>query len=121
MIHVDFPWSFDPRGRTARTGHAGHVRDLVELLVLTHLGERVNRPGFGCGLHQLVFSPNSPELADALTFVVKAALHRELGDLLTLDDLTVVVEQSTLRVELAYVLRAGALREELTVELGDVP
>jgi|SRR5690349_14699554 len=120
-MHVDFPWHFDARGRTADTDHADHVRDLVKLLVLTHLGERVNRPGFGCGLHQLVFAPNSPELAAALRFTVQAALEQELGDLLVLEDLRIVVDEGSLRVELRYVLAATATREEMTAELGGVP
>ena len=47
--------------RTPR--HDEHVRDLIEQLLFTSPGERVMRPDFGCGLLDLVFAPNSPELA----------------------------------------------------------
>ena len=41
---------------------------MIEQLLFTEPGERVNRPDFGSGLLQLVFAPNSPELAAALQF-----------------------------------------------------
>ena len=68
MSQVDYPFSFDTRGRTSDTTADDHIRDLIEQILFTSPGERVNRPTFGCGLNQLVFAPNSPELA--------AALHR---------------------------------------------
>ena len=52
-------------------------------------GERVNRPDFGSGLLQLVFAPNSPELAAALQFTVQAALQRWLGDVIEVQRLEV--------------------------------
>lgn len=112
-MHIDFPWHFDTRGRTGTTDYDGHVRDMLELLLFTDPGERVNRPDFGCGLRQLVFAPNSPELAAALQFTMQAAIERELGDVLRLEDLRVTAEDAALEVEVAYtVLRTGA-REQL--------
>lgn len=107
-MHVDFPWHYDRRGRTAETGDDEHVRDLLELLIFTDPGERVNRPGFGCGLRQLVFAPNSPEVAAALQFTVQAAIQRELGDVLILEDLRVTGHDASLEVVVDYVvLRSG--------------
>jgi hypothetical protein len=40
-----------------------HIRDLIEQVLFTSPGERVNRPDFGSGLRQLVFAPNSDERA----------------------------------------------------------
>lgn len=103
-MQIDYPLRIDARGRTAATSHADHVRDMLELLLFTNPGERVNRPGFGCGLRQLVFAPNSPELAAALQFTIQAAIQRELGDLLALQDLQVLAEDATLQVLVSYVL-----------------
>lgn len=103
--HLDFPWHHDAQGRTALTDDADHLRDMVEQVLFTHPGERVNRPDFGCGLLQLVFAPHSPQLAAALEFTVRAALERWLGDLLEVQSLEVVAEEGTLRVDLAYVVR----------------
>jgi phage baseplate assembly protein W len=104
-MNVDFPFHFDRLGRTATTGTDDHVRDMIEQLLFTNPGERVNRPDFGSGLLQLVFAPNSPELAAALQFTVQASLQRWLGDVIDVQLLEVTSEDSTLRVEIQYVVR----------------
>ena len=55
---------------------------MIEQFLFTNPGERVNRPDFGSGLLQMVFAPNSPELAAALQFTVQAGLQRWLGDVI---------------------------------------
>ena len=112
-MHIDFPWHYGSRGRTAEIGDDGHVRDMLELLIFTDPGERVNRPGFGCGLRQLVFAPNSPELAAALQFTMQAAIQRELGDVLALEDLQVTSEDASLRVVVNYIVLRTGQRERV--------
>jgi phage baseplate assembly protein W len=105
MMNIDFPFDLDSRGRTATTDDDDHIRDMIEQLLFTNPGERVNRPDFGSGLLQLVFAPNSPELAAALQFTVQAALQRWLGDLIEVQNLQVTSEDATLRVLLQYLVR----------------
>ena len=104
-MNVDFPFHFDSVGRTAAVGYDGHVRDMIEQLLFTNPGERVNRPEFGSGLLQLVFAPNSRELAATLQFTVQAALQQWLGDVIDIRSLAVSSDDSALRVELNYVIR----------------
>jgi phage baseplate assembly protein W len=112
-MNIDFPFHFDNRGRTAETDDADHVRDMIEQLLFTSPGERVNRPDFGSGLLQMVFAPNSPELAAALQFTLQAALQRWLGDVIDVAALEVTSTDSTLQVNLSYTLRAsGETRSE---------
>ena len=66
-VNIDFPFHIDGRGRTATTDDDAHIRDMIEQLLFTAPGERVNRPDFGSGLLQMVFAPNSPELAAAVS------------------------------------------------------
>ena len=105
--NMDYPFHFDPRGRTAETGDDEHVRDMIDQLLFTSPGERVNRPDFGSGLLQLVFAPNSPELAAALQFTLQAALQRWLGDVIDVGSLAVSSEDAALRVDLSYTVRAS--------------
>lgn len=113
MTHVDFPFRVDGRGRTGLTDDDDHIRDLVEQVLFTSPGERVNRPDFGSGLLQNVFAPNSPELAAALRFGIEAGLQRWLGEVIELDRLEVTADDARLIVDLRYRLRAtGELREE---------
>jgi hypothetical protein len=120
-MNIDFPFHFDGRGRTASTGDDDHIRDMIEQLLFTSPGERVNRPDFGSGLLQLVFAPNSPELAAALQFTTQAALQRYLGDLIDLQTLEVRSVDSTLNVVVKYVVkRTGDVRNENFVRLARV-
>jgi phage baseplate assembly protein W len=104
-MNIDFPFQFDARGRTAKTTSDDHIRDMIEQLLFTNPGERVNRPDFGSGLLQMVFAPNSPELAAALQFTMQAAVQRYLGDLIDLQDLEVDAQGSTLSVTVKYLVR----------------
>jgi len=104
-MNIDYPYHFDGRGRTASTDDNDHIRDMIEQLLFTNPGERVNRPDFGSGLLQMVFAPNSPELAAALQFTMQAALQRYLGDLIDLKSLDVTSQDSTLSVVVKYLVR----------------
>jgi uncharacterized protein len=104
-MNIDFPFRFDRRGSTATANDEKHVRDMIEELLFTNPGERVNRPDFGSGVMQLVFAPNSPELAAALQFTVQAALQRWLGDLIEVQKLEVTSEDSTLNITVQYAVR----------------
>ncbi|WP_324197656.1 GPW/gp25 family protein [Nocardia abscessus] len=118
MIAVDiaFPFALDARGGTATADYPDHVRQMIEQLLFTRPGERVNRPEFGCGLLDLVFEPNSPELAAAVQVSAEGALMRWLGDVITVQRLTVTAEDSTLRVEIEYVLLATGARRTDVIE-----
>lgn len=104
-MHIDFPFHFDSRGRTAVTTESDHIRDMIEQFLFTNAGERVNRPDFGSGLLQLVFAPNSPELAAALQHTVQAGLQRWLGDVIEIKALQVTSEDAILRVTIQYTIR----------------
>ncbi|NER85267.1 MAG: GPW/gp25 family protein [Leptolyngbya sp. SIO1D8] len=117
-MHLDYPFHFDALGRTATTTEADHVRDMIEQLLFTSPGERVNRPTFGSGLQQLIFAPNSPELAATLQYTLQAALQQWLGDVIEVQDLVVTSEDAKLRVEIRYVLLRDGVEQVETFELG---
>ena len=102
MSQVDFPYGVDARGRTASTSEDEHVRDLIEQVLFTAPGERVNRPTFGSGLLQLVFAPNSDALAAATQLAVQAALQEWLADRIAVQDVTVEAVDSTLTATVVY-------------------
>ena len=104
-MNIDFPFRIDGRGRTAAADDADHIRDMIEQLLFTNPGERVNRPDFGSGLLQMVFQPNSVELAAALQFTLQAALQQTLGDRIQLLGVEVTNVDSTLQVTVQYALR----------------
>ncbi len=103
-MDIDFPLHHDARGRTAEAPLDEHVRDMIEQLIFTSHGERVNRPDFGSGVLQLVFAPNSPELAATVQFTLQAALQLWLGDVVDVTDLNVIADDARLVIDLAYVV-----------------
>jgi phage baseplate assembly protein W len=111
-MDIDFPFHPDGRGRSAAADYAHHVRDMIEQLVFTHPGERVNRPDFGSGLLQLVFAANSPELAATVQLTLQAALQRWLGDVIEVRTLRVEPEGAAITVHIGYLLLRT--REELS-------
>jgi phage baseplate assembly protein W len=104
-VEIAFPYRIDAQGRTAAPSAEGHVRDLIEQLLFTMPGERVMRPTFGSGLAQLVFQPNSEELATAVQFLVQGNLQQWLGDLITVDAVDVTSDEATIDVRVEYTLR----------------
>ncbi|MBI1395855.1 MAG: hypothetical protein GC151_07730 [Betaproteobacteria bacterium] len=104
-MDIAFPYAFDGRGRTSEVATERHVRDLIEQVLFTAPGERVNRPTFGCGLGHLVFEPLSTELATATQFLVQASLTEWLGELIQVGDVTVDRQDATLLVTVSYALR----------------
>ncbi len=112
-MDIGFPFHFDGRGHTASTSYDDHIRDMIEEFLFTNPGERVNRPEFGSGLMQMIFAPNSPELAATLQFTIQAGLQRWLGDLIEIQGLQVTSQDSTLAVQIQYILRAtGEAQDE---------
>ena len=110
-FRIDHPLRFAAHGRTASTTPDDHVRDLIEQVLFTTPGERVNRPDFGAGLLQMVFLPNSDELAATVQFLVEGALQQWLGDLIEVANVAVEPEEAALRVTVEYVLRRTQERQ----------
>ena len=103
-MNLQFTLQFDNLGRTATTDDNGHIRNMIEQVLFTSPGERVNRPDFGCGLLQLVFEPNSNELAVTTQYLVQGALNRWLGDVIEVGEVDVRHYDSALIVSIAYTI-----------------
>ena len=120
--HVGFPLRITAQRRTALLDDDAYLRALVEAVIFTRPGERVNRPDFGSGIHQLVFAPAGGELADATRALVHGALQQALGELLRVEDVAVEAVASTLTVTIVYTPLIGGApgpeRRSLTVTAG---
>ncbi len=56
---LSFPPRIDADGRLAWSGAEENVRESIRVILLTEPGERLLRPGFGCGLRRFLFEPNT--------------------------------------------------------------
>jgi uncharacterized protein len=71
----NFPIDVDKDGQVELTpdGEEG-VRQSIWMILGTSRGERVMRPDFGCGIHDLVFGVNNAATANAVAGAVRDAL-----------------------------------------------
>jgi uncharacterized protein len=114
-MSVAYPYRVGPGGSTATATGDEHIAQMLEQLLFTSPGERVNRPTFGCGLLDLVFEPNSPKLVAGLTAVITASVQQWLGDLIQLSSVDVTAADDTLSITLAYLVRATGQSTTATV------
>jgi uncharacterized protein len=71
----NFPIGLDHGGQVelAPDGEEG-VRQSIWMILGTSRGERVMRPDFGCGIHDMVFGVNNAATANAVAGAVRDAL-----------------------------------------------
>ena len=104
-MNLNYPFQFDGRGRTAHAASQDdYVRQLIEQVLFTSPGERVNLPDFGSGLLQLAFAPNSPEMAAATQLTVQGALQKWLGGYIRVVSVHAEAQDAVLTVTVAYSL-----------------
>ena len=111
MTQVDYPFHFAGCGRTATTTPDDHIRDLIEQVLFTSPGERVNRPTFGSGLLKLVFEPSGDALTATTQLTVQGALQQWLADLIQLEAVQVESQDSAVQVKVQYVVRRTQQRQ----------
>jgi phage baseplate assembly protein W len=121
-VDIAFPYRLGPQGTTATVASADdHIAQMLEQLLFTRPGERVNQPDFGCGLLDLLFSPSSPEVAAALSITVSAAVQQWLGDVVKVQSVDVTSALtpagSQLQVVLSYLVGATGVSSTLALSV----
>jgi phage baseplate assembly protein W len=72
-VHTDRPSESEP-GPVALAHYEERIRQSILIILGTARGERIMRPDFGCGIHDLVFAPNSTDTESRVGFEVREAL-----------------------------------------------
>ncbi len=117
--HIRYPLAVDDESGAvaAEDQWDAYVRQLIMQVLLTSPGERVNRPDFGCGVRRMVFMPLSSATANLAKVTIYQALEKWLGSVIVVDQIEVDVEASTLKIEIAYTVRARGERKYLNIEV----
>lgn len=111
-----YPFQFDKNGRTATTAtDSAHIEQMIEQILFTTMGERVNRPTFGAGINQLVFAPLSDDLVNTTQTLVNGSLQQWLGDLITVQSVVVTSQDSTLQIVVTYVVKQTQQQQVATI------
>ena len=80
------------------------VRAMIEQILLTAPGERVNRPTFGVGIYAYVFEINSPFLASRLRMALEDNVYEFLGKNVRILALDVSADDAQLLVDIQFTL-----------------
>lgn len=102
-----FPLQVTPGGRIAQARYEQRIEEAVLLILSTARGERVMLPEFGCGIHDLTFSPNSPGARSAVVDAVRTSLVRFEPRIDVLDVDTETQGENLLLIRINYRIRAN--------------
>lgn len=110
-----FPVTADTAGGLRTSSGEDAVRQSIWAILSTAPGERVMRPDFGCGLHDLVFDVLDAATAGTVTRVVREALARHEPRIAVLDVYVAPdpAEPGLLQIEINYELRSSNSRANL--------
>jgi phage baseplate assembly protein W len=117
-MNVRYPYGFDTSGQSAQCDDNDHINQMLAQLLFTNPGERVMQPNFGSGVAQLVFAPNSPQLAATVEYTMQGAIQQYLGDVIALQALTVDAQDSTLTIDISYIVRSTGQTASLRLTQG---
>lgn len=115
-MEIDFPFHLNNQGLVATTNYDRHVCQMIEQILFTMPGERVNLPSFGCGLQRLVFAPSNTELLAATQAMVQAALSQWLGDVIQVAEVEVTAEDANVTVWIEYAILINQQRHRVKFE-----
>lgn len=115
--HLAFPFHIGSDGRTATPASVeDHVRGEVIQLLLTSPGEREFLPSFGGGLRRMVFEPLSDVTLGLTKAALTHALQRWLSERVSVLQLDVTADQSTLTIDLRYQVIATGAEKQMRFE-----
>jgi hypothetical protein len=102
-----FPLQVTPTGRIAQARYEQRIEESVFLILSTAPGERVMLPDFGCGIHNLTFSPDEPSTRSAIVSAVRAALTKYEPRIDVLDITVETQGENLLLIRIGYRIRAN--------------
>lgn len=122
MTRLAFPFGPAANGRSASVdyGSDAHIRQMLELLILTLVGERVMRPDFGSPVRQMLFGAGEGPVAIALAATLQATITQHLGHVLALHALDVDYDDGSaaLDIVVGYEVLASLTHDRLELKAG---
>jgi hypothetical protein len=114
-IGWQFPIETTPGHQIAMARYTESIRQAIWIILGTAPGERVMRPDFGCGIHDLVFDVNSAGTAGQAATLVRQALVRwePRIDLLQVQATPDASDPALLLIEIEYTVRTTNSRFNL--------
>jgi phage baseplate assembly protein W len=103
----NFPVTIDREDQIAPSASEASIVQAIWIILGTAKGERVMRPDFGCGIHDLVFAGNTPATAAQVAAEVKRSLlaWEPRIDVLDVRTESEPGQPQTLLVQIRYLVR----------------
>jgi len=110
-----FPLQVDAGGAIASSRFEQSIEESIYMILATAKGERLMQSNFGCGIHDIVFSPNNPSVVALIVDATRKALvaSEPRIDVLTIDAQTSEAQQNLLIIRINYRVRANNTIENL--------
>jgi phage baseplate assembly protein W len=116
---VSFPPHLDATGAWAMSVGAQNVRESIQLLLLTRLGERLMYPSYGSSLRDSLFAPNNAATRKTIEEAIQAAL-KQWEPRITVNSTIVAQDPTDAQAAIAtidYQLVANQLPNQITLTL----
>ena len=117
--NVAYPFRPGKQGRSESALYNDHVSQLIEQVLFTAPGERVNRPTFGCGICQALFGGIGDVQAAATQMLIQSSLQQWLSQQIEVRSVEVTTNDSTLTISISYVVRRTGEPDQRTYQLGE--
>jgi uncharacterized protein len=110
-----FPLQVDANGGIAMSRYEQSIEESIYIILGTAKGERLMMPEFGCGIHDIVFSPNNPAVVTMIVDATRKALvtGEPRIDVLGIDAQTSVEEPNVLIIRINYRVRTNNTVENI--------
>jgi len=116
---VAFPPHLDSTGQWATSVGAQNVRESIQILLLTRLGERLMYPTYGSALRTYLFAPNTATTRKSVEDAITTAIQ-QWEPRISVDSISVVQDPSDSQAAIAtiqYRLVANQLPNQITLTL----
>lgn len=102
QLYLKYPFQLGSNRRLALTDEDAYLDGLIEQVLFTMIGERVNRPEFGCNLLGLLYEPLDGVLLNTAKVMVDTALRRWLEGQIEVEGVDVSSDDQQLTVQITY-------------------
>ncbi len=119
MTGLSIPFRIDAAGGgfAMQENHDEKLKENIIHILMTGIGERAMRRGYGGGVEQLVHDPNNDALRAVVQHqIAKALTQNEPG--IILQGVNVTQSEGSLTAELSYLVRQTQLPQNLWVPIG---
>ena len=116
MDYITYPFQITKSGNTKITNFENYISQLIEQILFTEPGERVNRPAFGCGCKSIIFSPQNQELIDVVRDNVKRSLETYLSDIIAVDKVSINIEVNAFILDITYTIKELQLKKLFSLQ-----